>query len=100
MLRHTLQGDTLTVFLKGELDHNSAKEMREWMDGLIDGAKARRLVIDLSGLEFMDSSGIGVIIGRYNKMQKRGGTVGVRRAGPRINRIFNLSGVYELVEKL
>lgn len=99
-MRHTLRGDTLTVYLSGELDHHSAKQVRAELDGLIESPKVRRLVMDLSDLSFMDSSGIGVIIGRYNKMAKRGGSVGIKRAKPQINRIFNLSGVYQIVEKL
>ena len=63
-------------------------------------ARARRLVMDLSELRFMDSSGVGVVIGRYNQMARRGGSLAVRKPSSQISRIFDLSGVYQIVERL
>ncbi len=99
-MRHTLRGQTLTVYLSGELDHHSASQIRQELDALIRDSRARRLVLDLSSLTFMDSSGIGVILGRYNQMARRGGSLAVRRPSSQINRIFDLSGVYQIVERL
>ena len=99
-MRHTLRGQTLTVYLSGELDHHSASQIRQELDALIRDSRARRLVLDLSSLSFMDSSGIGVILGRYNQMARRGGSLAVRKPSSQINRIFDLSGVYQIVERL
>ena len=99
-MRHTLRGQTLTVYLSGELDHHSASQIRQELDALIRDSRARRLVLDLSSLTFMDSSGIGVILGRYNQMARRGGSPAVRKPSSQINRIFDLSGVYQIVERL
>ncbi len=99
-MRHTLRGQTLTVYLSGELDHHSASQIRQELDALIRDSRARRLVLDLSSLTFMDSSGIGVILGRYNQMARRGGSLAVRKPSSQINRIFDLSGVYQIVERL
>ena len=60
----------------------------------------RRLVLDLRGLNFMDSSGIGLIIGRYKMMARRGGSVAVVNADRRMDRIFEMAGLYELVERM
>ena len=99
-MRHTLRGQTLTVYLSGELDHHSASQIRQELDALIRDSRAHRLVLDLSSLTFMDSSGIGVILGRYNQMARRGGSLAVRKPSSQINRIFDLSGVYQIVERL
>ncbi len=91
--------DTVTVQLEGELDHYSAERVRASLDALIADLTVKRLVMDLSRLTFMDSSGIGVIIGRYRTLSRRGGSVAVRGASPQIDRIFQMSGLYQIIEK-
>ena len=100
MLLYEKKNNTLTVKLRGELDHSVAAGVRAELDELILDPGVRRLVFDLNGLEFMDSSGIGLIIGRYKLMARRGGSVAVRSPGRRVDRIFQMSGLYQLVERL
>ncbi len=100
MLLYEKKRDALTVRLTGELDHNAADGLRGELDGLIDETGARRLVLDLSGLEFMDSSGVGLIIGRYKRMKRRGGSVAVRGVDARIDKVLRVSGLYQIVELL
>ena len=100
MLLYEKKKNTLTVKLRGELDHSVAAGVRAELDELILDPGVRRLVFDLNGLEFMDSSGIGLIIGRYKLMARRGGSVAVRSPGRRGDRIFQMSGLYQLVERL
>ena len=100
MLSYVRKKNTLTVHLTGELDHSVAAGIRAELDELILDPRVRRLVFDLDGLEFMDSSGIGLIIGRYKLMARRGGSVAVRSPGRRVDRIFQMSGLYQLVERL
>jgi len=85
--------DTVTVRLEGELDHCSAERVRATLDSLIVDERIRRLVVDVSGLTFMDSSGIGVMIGRYRTLARRGGSMAVRGPSPQVDRIFQLSGL-------
>lgn len=100
MLLYEKKKNTLTVKLRGELDHSVAAGVRAELDELILDPGVRRLVFDLHGLEFMDSSGVGLIIGRYKLMARRGGSVAVRGPGRRVDRIFEMSGLYQLVERL
>ena len=100
MLLYEKKKNTLTVKLRGELDHSVAAGVRAELDELILDPGVRRLVFDLNELEFMDSSGIGLIIGRYKLMARRGGSVAVRGPGRRVDRIFQMSGLYQLVERL
>ena len=77
----------------------------EWMItdddlALIRETGTRRLVFDLSGLEFMDSSGVGLIIGRYKLMHRRGGSVAVYGYDARMDKVFRMSGLYRIVERL
>ena len=100
MLSYVRKKNTLTVHLTGELDHSVAAAIRAELDELILDPRVRRLVFDLDGLEFMDSSGIGLIIGRYKLMARRGGTVAVSGPGRRVDQIFEMAGLYQLVERL
>ena len=90
----------LIVRLSGELDHRAAVGIRRELDELIVQTGARRLVFDFNNLEFMDSSGIGLIIGRYKLMNQRMGSVAVCGTNARIDQIFKMSGLYQLVERL
>lgn len=100
MLDYDVRRHTLLVRLEDELDHRAALRLRGELDELLRDASIRRLVLDLKNLRFMDSSGVGFIIGRYKQMARRGGSVAVVNADKRMDRIFEMSGLYELVEKM
>ena len=99
MLVYEKRKNALVIRLSGELDHSEAARVRGEMDDLIDDTGVRRLVFDLSDLKFMDSSGIGLIIGRYKRLARRGGSVAVSGSNARIDRIFAMAGLYQLVER-
>ena len=88
---------TLTVGLSGEIDHHSAVWVRSEIDALILRERPERTVIDLFGIEFMDSSGIGLIMGRYTRMQSVGGELCVIRPNARVMKIFLMAGLDRLV---
>ena len=100
MLCYEKKRNGLFVRLSGELDHREATRLREELDEIIVQTGARRLVLDLNGLDFMDSSGIGLIIGRYKLMARRGGSVAVLGPDARVDKIFKMAGLYQLVERL
>ena len=94
------QAGSATITLSGEIDHHGARAMMEQLEDAIARALPLRLTLDLSGVTFMDSSGIGVVLGRYKTLSRRGGTVAVRQPTPHVNQIFRMSGLYQIVEKL
>lgn len=98
-LQYEVVGNTLIVEFDGELDHHVAKNIRTEIDETINKQRVRNLILDLSGMEFMDSSGIGVIIGRYKHISKLGGKVAVINVTSQIDKIFNLAGMYSIVDK-
>ena len=100
MFSYELKRGTLTVWLSGELDHRMAARVRQEIDELAEDSRVRRLIFDVSGLDFMDSSGIGLIIGRYKRLSRRGGSVAVSGPGKRIDQLFRMSGVYQVVDRL
>ena len=97
MLQSIRDGDSVIVRLAGELDHCCAQSVRRELDGLIADRGVRRLILDFSCLQFMDSSGIGVILGRYRQLRDRGGLVGVVNMNPHIARIFHMSGMDRVI---
>lgn len=91
-------GKLLVVQLSGELDHHSAAEVRSKVDDRLDRMDIKKLVFDFSEVTFMDSSGIGVIIGRYKKLSIRSGVVCIANVSGSIKRIFELSGIFKIVK--
>ena len=98
-LNFRMEDYTLIVKLIGELDHHSSQEVRVMIDDRIDREDIRNLVFDFSHVTFMDSSGIGVVIGRYRKISQGKGTLSIAGADNNINKIFEMSGLYKLIKK-
>lgn len=100
MLRSIRDGDKLLVGLDGELDHFCAQSIRRELDSQIADPAIRQLILDFSGLTFMDSSGIGVILGRYRILRERGGSVAVIHMNEHVSRIFAMSGMNKVIRQL
>lgn len=88
----------LTVFIPKELDHHEAGKLRAEVDMLIDTYRVRSLVLDFSNTEFMDSSGIGVVIGRCRNMSFFGGEVCAKNLNERVDKIFTVSGLKKIIK--
>lgn len=93
------RGPRLSVQLSGELDHHSAEQTRIMLDTLLKDVTIHELVLDLSGMSFMDSAGLGVILGRFRKLSMRGGKLIVKGMNASVDRIFRMSGLYAIVER-
>ena len=92
-------GETLSVLLTGELDHHSAEHVRQSLDMILTDVTVRELQLDMTGVTFMDSAGLGVVLGRYRTLAARGGKLIVSGVRTPIDRIFRMSGLYALVER-
>ncbi len=95
-LQLTNTQDTLSAQLLGELDHHGASEVRERIDAAVLQHRCQRLILDFSGLSFMDSSGIGLIMGRYRLMTSLGGSLQLQGANPRLETVIRLAGLEKL----
>jgi len=91
--RVSITGNEITYVLSGELDHHSARLARESIDSLIQQKKPSVLRLDFSEVGFMDSSGIGLIMGRYRMTHLYGGTLKVVNIPEELERIMTLSGL-------
>ena len=94
-----MYGQALLIKLSGELDHHSAEGIRAKIDQQIEKNEIKNIIFDLKDVHFMDSSGIGVVIGRYKKVQRKGGKAAVVNMSPRIEYIFKMSGLFNIIQK-
>ena len=90
------KGGTLTLRILCEIDHHTAKLIREATDPLIEEKKPNRLVMDFSSVSFMDSSGIGLVLGRVAKAEPLGAAVSATGLCPRLYCLMKLSGLQRL----
>lgn len=99
-LKQSFEGQALVFSLSGELDEHSAEPVRAKMDEIIAEKDFTSVIFDLSQLSFMDSTGIGVLIGRYKLIRRKLKPVFVRQPSPTIDKIFRMSGLYEIIHKI
>ena len=92
-------GGALVVKLYGEIDQHCVSEIRDDIDRQIAIRNINSLIVDLGGVEFMYSSGIGMIMGRYKNMVSRGGKMMLVRPQPQVDKVLELSGIKKLFEK-
>lgn len=87
----------VTVVVAGELDHCTASQIRRQLDDILEDPGITHLCLDLENLTFMDSSGIGVLLGRLRTLQQRGGTLSVKNMQPPIEKLFRLTGLQRVI---
>ncbi|NLN65080.1 MAG: anti-sigma factor antagonist [Clostridiaceae bacterium] len=92
------ENQILTVFLKGELDHHTAISVKDTIDMLLVKTPFKVLVLDMAGVTFMDSSGIGLIAGRYNRVRSIGGSMKIANPSFSLTRILKMSGIEKLMK--
>ena len=98
MIRCSLEEKNLIIeFLTSELDHHITNEVRDEIDIILDSKSIKNIIFDFKNINFMDSSGIGVIIGRYKKISSDKGTVSVININPRVKKVFDLSGMNKII---
>ncbi|MBO4897078.1 MAG: anti-sigma factor antagonist [Clostridia bacterium] len=88
---------TLIVSLIGELDHHNAVTVREEIDRRYSSSGARNLVFNLEKLHFMDSSGLGILIGRYKIVSAMGGKTSIALPSSYTKRLIVLSGIHKII---
>ena len=87
----------LTVKLNGEIDHHSVRGIRTEIDRQICFYRAREVLLDLGAVSFMDSSGLGLILGRYTRVKENGGTLKVCNPGDSARRVLRLAGTDKII---
>ena len=90
-------GKALIVRLKGELDHHTAETVRARMEEAIADSNCHNVILSMEQLSFMDSSGLGVILGRYKQITTKGGKMVVCGLNPSVRRLFQMSGLFKIL---
>ena len=90
--------DHLVVTLQGELDHHTSEDVRKRIDQQYYSNNLLNMVLDLRGLNFMDSSGIGLIMGRYKNCKEQRGNISIVSTNPYIERILKMAGLLKLMK--
>lgn len=94
-----VKGEVLIIYLPNELDHDVADQIREKTDGLFFGKRIRDVIFDYSNTSFMDSSGIGLVMGRYREVRYLNGDVYIVGVNDRVARFLEISGLYRVVKR-
>lgn len=92
----SIENSTIFLRLEGELDESSIKDVRSKLVLIMERHQVRNIVFNLKKLEFMDSSGIGLILGRYEEVKKKNGQVILCDLNQNIEKIIILSGLLRI----
>lgn len=93
-----LEGASLTVHLPGDVDHPVSDEIRRESDRIMSHVYIRTMLFDFQNTGFMDSSGIGLLMGRYRSLGMRQGCICAVKVNPHIDKLLHLSGVHRYIE--
>lgn len=97
MIAHEKHGSELIVCLSGDIDHCRSKKIREEIENLLSDRQVRSLCLDFTDVSFMDSSGVGMIIGRYKTMMQRNAVIYAQGLFGETERLFRLAGLHRII---
>ncbi len=92
------RGDTTIAFIRGEIDHHNAKSAREALDNIIESTQPISFALDLSGVSFCDSSGLGLVMGRMRKCQAAGCSLLIQNPSKAAYRILEIAGMDKILK--
>ncbi len=99
MKRFDYSDGVLIYYLPRELDHYAAEKIKSGSEKIFDENNVEYLIFDFEKTSFMDSSGIGLVTGRYRRVHDKGGKVFVVNVSENIDKILMMSGIYRIIEK-
>ena len=95
--KHFIEEKILLVEISEEIDHHTSEKIRNRMDYEIQRFMPKKVIMDLKEVVFMDSAGIGLIIGRYKVIKKYGGILEIQNVSTKLKRIFSMSGIENII---
>ncbi|MDD6101672.1 MAG: anti-sigma factor antagonist [Clostridiales bacterium] len=96
--KYEVKRGVLYICPKGDIDHEKTVKLRECADRMIDEWKVNSIVLDFREVDFIDSAGIGFVMGRYRKICHSGGRIKAVNVGPYVGRILKYSGLHQIME--
>ncbi len=97
MLKIYNDGGRITAAITGDIDHHAARELRSALDEIIFSSRPDTLILDLEGVGFMDSSGVGLVLGRMKAVKAYGGRLILKNVGSDTAEVLRLSGLSRLI---
>ena len=91
--------DTLVVKFIGDVDNLVCETYKNRLETIINENKHKKVIMDFSNVTFIDSSGLGLVLGRYNQLKKVNGTLYVCGVSKQTEKIFNIAGIWTIVDK-
>lgn len=98
-LKFLIKDQNIVVKVEGEIDHHSSQFLKDKIDMQIHKENVKNIIFDFAGVNFMDSSGLGLVMGRYRTMQSLGGRVMLTNISSQLDRVFSLAGLYRVMDK-
>jgi stage II sporulation protein AA (anti-sigma F factor antagonist) len=92
-----LKNSKLIIRIDGDIDHHTCEEIRHKIDNEIARENPKSIIFDMKNVNFMDSSGIGVIIGRYKLIMTNGGAAAMINVKPQIQRVYDICGLKKII---
>ena len=99
-IRSRIYNSIMYVTMSGELDENNSIYTKTTLDDLFFNSSFNQVIIDLSELEFMDSTGVGILIGRYKKLKERNIPIYICNPSKHAEKIFNMTGLFNIMPKI
>jgi len=93
-----VKNGVIVISLQGELDEKSAVQTRDYLDKRIRENRYYQVILDFAKVAFMDSTGIGVLLGRYKKLTEQGAELCVTNLNAQIDKVFRISGLYQIIK--
>ena len=98
-IEYLKENRTLILKIDGEIDHHSCEQIKKEADYEIQKNAPKKLTFDFKNVNFMDSSGIGMIMGRYKSIQKNSGKVAITGLQPTVKKIVQMSGLHKILDE-
>lgn len=92
--------EEIAVVLKGEIDHHRVDDLKKELDAIIDRTRPKKMILDFKNVTMMDSSGVGLMLGRYKRIRDNGGELFVKRLNKQTDIVFEVSGLYQVIKKV
>ena len=99
-IRSRIYNSIMYVTMSGELDESNASYSKATLDDLFSGENFNQVIIDLSELSFMDSTGVGILIGRYKRLKQKNIPIYICNPSKHAEKIFNMTGLYNIMPKI
>ena len=100
MVEYKKHDDTLYFMFEGEVDESCAIKIRNFMDEILEKFNGKKVIMDMQNLSFMDSTGIGLLLGRYKKIVAKNSIAYIKNPSKNIDRLLTISGIYQVMPKV